>query len=59
VITVGGEIFSTFTLRIVRHEGGARIAEVAAMRNPDKLELLAAALKHNEVLAVSVSAQDR
>ncbi|HET8932433.1 MAG TPA: RNA polymerase sigma factor SigJ [Polyangiales bacterium] len=55
VITVDGEIFSTFTLRIVHSEGGARIAEVAAMRNPDKLELLAAALKRNELLAVSVS----
>jgi RNA polymerase sigma-70 factor (ECF subfamily) len=55
VIMVGGEIFSTFTLRIEHSQGVARIVEIAAMRNPDKLVLLAAALQREDVLPVSVS----
>jgi RNA polymerase sigma-70 factor (ECF subfamily) len=52
VLTVGGEVFSTFTLRIEQVQSVARVVEVSATRNPDKLARLAAALEHNDVLSV-------
>jgi RNA polymerase sigma-70 factor, ECF subfamily len=54
VLLLGGEVFSTFALRIENTSAGPRIVEVSAMRNPDKLVRLSAALAQNEVLSVDV-----
>jgi hypothetical protein len=43
-------VFTAITLRIEHNAGAPRIVELVAMRNPDKLARLQAALEHNEPL---------
>jgi RNA polymerase sigma-70 factor, ECF subfamily len=59
VLTLGGTVFSTFALRIEHRDGSARVVEISAMRNPDKLLRLQAALASDELLSVDPEAQDR
>jgi RNA polymerase sigma-70 factor (ECF subfamily) len=56
ILRVGDEVFSTITLRIERRAGAVRITEITAVRNPDKLLRLKAALDCDEVMAVEPSA---